>query len=74
VEAGAEVSVDSGLRAAEKLQAFLDRRSEGPDLAEMMVQVDRIIAAVKSTVPWEMWGQLSRSWNSRSSIQTALIR
>lgn len=37
MEAGAEVSVDSGLRAAEKLQAFLDRRSEGPDLAEMMV-------------------------------------
>jgi len=58
VDGGTEVSVDTGLRAAEKLQSFLDRRSEGPDVAEMMVQVDRIIKAVKSTVPESMWPEI----------------
>jgi hypothetical protein len=60
VDGGAEVSVDTGLRAAEKLQSHLDKRSEGPDIAQMMVKVDRIIRAVKSTVPEEMWGEIAR--------------
>jgi hypothetical protein len=58
VDAGTEVSVDTGLRAAEKLQSLLDRREEGADVAQMLVQVDRIIKAVKSTVPEEMWGDI----------------
>ena len=46
--------INAALRAAEKLQSLLDRRSEGPDVSEMMVQVDRIINAMKSTVLQEM--------------------
>ena len=58
VDDGTEVSIDTGLRAAEKLQSVLDRRSEVPDVAEIMVKVDHIIKAVKSTVPQEMWGEI----------------
>jgi hypothetical protein len=59
MNSGAEVSVDTGLRAAEKLQSLLDRREQGTDVAQMMVEVGRVIAAVKSTVPQEMWGEIA---------------
>jgi hypothetical protein len=53
-----EVSVDTGLRAAEKLQFFLDRRDPGADIAELRLQLGRIIDAVKSTVPEQLWGDI----------------
>ena len=49
----AEVSVDTGLRAAEKVQSVLDKRDQGDDIAEMRLQFHRILDAVKSTVPEE---------------------
>ena len=53
-----EVSVETGLRAAEKLQSVLDGRDQGIDVVKMMVEVNQIIDAVKSTVPQEMWGEI----------------
>jgi hypothetical protein len=60
VDGGVEVSVDTGLRAAEKLQALIDARAGQPDMAGIMVQMNRIIEAIKSTVPREMWGEIVR--------------
>lgn len=37
----AEVNVETGLRAAEKLQSILDSRDRGVDIAEMWVKLDR---------------------------------
>ena len=54
-----DVSVDTGLRAAEKLQSVLDGRDQGIDIAEMKAQLGRIIYAVKSTVPQQMWGEIA---------------
>lgn len=56
----AEVSVDTGLRAAEKLQSFLDRHDQRNEAADMRRQVNLILGAVKSTVPQEMWARSSR--------------
>lgn len=53
-----EVSVETGLRAAGKLQSVLDKQDTGTDVAEMIVKVDRIIDAVRSTVPQSMWGEI----------------
>src|SRR5277367_5522 len=53
-----EVSVETGLRAAEKLQSVLDGRELGADVLELKVQLGWIQAAVKSTVPEEMWGEI----------------
>ena len=53
-----EVSVDTGLRAAEKLQFFLDRRDPRADIAELGAQVNRIVGAVKAVVPEQMWGDI----------------
>jgi hypothetical protein len=60
VDNDVQVSVETGLRAAEKLQAVLDGRDHGDDLAEMRLQVNQILDAVRSTVPQEMWGQIAR--------------
>jgi hypothetical protein len=58
VDDGAEVSVDTGLRAAEKLQAVLDKGDHSAEMAKMRVQFNWILDAVKSTVPQEMWGDI----------------
>jgi hypothetical protein len=59
VDDDAEVSVETGLRAAEKLQAVLDKGDHGAEMADMRLQVYRILDAVKSTVPQEMWGVIA---------------
>jgi hypothetical protein len=58
VDDDTEVSVDTGLRAAEKLQFFLDRRDQGDEIAQMRGQVNQIVDAVKSVVPERMWGDI----------------
>ena len=55
-----EVSVETGLRAAEKLQSVLDGRERGTDILELRVQLGHIIEVVKSTVPQELWGEIIR--------------
>ena len=56
VDDGTEVSVETGLRAAEKLQSVLDGRERGTDILDLKVQLSQICNAIKSTVPQEMWG------------------
>jgi hypothetical protein len=53
-----EVSVDTGLRAAEKLQALMNSRDYSAEMAEIRLQLARIIDAVKTTVPQSMWGTI----------------
>ena len=49
MDVDAEVGVDTGLRAAEKLQSLLDKRDQGDEVADMRRQVNMITDAVKST-------------------------
>jgi hypothetical protein len=53
-----EVSVETGLRAAEKLQSVLDGRERGTDVLELKVQLGRIGEAVRAVVPQEMWAAI----------------
>ena len=53
-----EVSVETGLRAAEKLQSVLDGRERGTDVLELKVQLDRIGEAVRAVVPQQMWAAI----------------
>lgn len=52
--------METGLRAAEKLYTVSRETSTGPDVADMMIQLQPITAAVKAIVPREMWGQILR--------------
>ena len=58
VDDDAEVSIDTGLRAAEKLQSILDKRDQGDEIAKIRRQVNLIHDAVKAVVPEEYWGQI----------------
>ncbi|MDP7735134.1 hypothetical protein [Mycobacterium paragordonae] len=53
-----EVSVDTGLRAAEKLQMLMSTRDYDAEMADMRLWVGRIITAVKTSVPQSMWGAI----------------
>ena len=46
-----DVSIDTGSRAAEKLQALIDARAGEADLASLRVQVGRIIEVVRTFIP-----------------------
>ena len=58
VDDGTEVSVETGLRAAEKLQCVLDGRERGTDVLELKVQLGRIGEAVRAVVPQSMWAAI----------------
>ena len=53
-----EVSVETGLRAAEKLQSVLDGRQRGADVLELKVQLGQISEAVRAVVPQSMWAAI----------------
>ena len=53
-----EVSVETGLRAAEKLQSVLDGRDRDTEVLELRVQLDRIDEAIRSVVPQSMWAEI----------------
>ena len=69
-----EVSVETGLRAAEKLQSVLDGRQRGADVLELKVQLGQIGEAVRSVVPESMWPEIvdgPRSWSSTRRRSTS---
>jgi len=53
-----EVSMETGLRAAEKLQSVLDGRERGTDVLELKVALYQTSQAVRSVVPQEMWAAI----------------
>ena len=53
-----EVSVETGLRAAEKLQSVFDGPERGTDVLELKVQLGRIGEAVRAVVPQQMWAAI----------------
>lgn len=55
-----EVAVDAttAMNAASKLQAVLDVRNNGTSIADMMLKVQQISDAVRSTVPEAMWADI----------------
>ena len=58
VDDGTEVSVETGLRAAEKLQSVLDGRDWGTEVLELKVALDQTRQAVRSVVPQSMWAAI----------------
>jgi hypothetical protein len=46
--------------AAGHLQSLIESRAGTLDMAQIVVQLDRIIEAVRSTVSREMWGEIVR--------------
>ena len=58
VHPNTKVDINTGMIAAGRLQAMIDSRGGQTDLTNIIVQVDRVIKAVQSTVPQHMWGEI----------------
>ena len=58
LDSGTKVDVNTGIVAAGRLQSLIDSRDYDHELLVMKVQMAAICAAVKSTVPHEMWGEI----------------
>jgi hypothetical protein len=72
VDDGTEVSVETGLRAAEKLQSVLDGRDRGTEVLELKVALDLTRQAVRAVVPESMWGALIAKLEELEQDQEAL--
>ena len=60
VDSDTDVYVNTGMIAAGRLQALIESRASGTSMAEILVQTDRIIGVIQSTVPPELWGEIVR--------------
>ncbi|MGO4445070.1 hypothetical protein AB4Z42_17095 [Mycobacterium sp. 2YAF39] len=58
VDSDTSVDVHTGILAASRLQSILDARVEQPNLLQIRVQLNKIVDAVRSTVPQEMWADI----------------
>ena len=58
VDSDTKVDVSTGMVAAGRLQSLLDAGDHDHELLAMKVQMAAICAAVKSTVPQSMWGEI----------------
>ena len=72
VDPDTKVDVKTGMIAACRLQALIDSRAGQPDMADIMVQMNHIIEAVKSTVPRELWGEIVRKLDQLEQHSKAL--
>ncbi len=60
VDPDTKVDVNTGMIAAGRLQALIDSRASGTSMVDMWVKMDKIINAIQSTVPEEMWPEILR--------------
>jgi hypothetical protein len=60
VDSGTKVDVSTGMIAAARLQALIESRASGTRIADLRVQMSRIIDAIHSTVPEELWPEIVR--------------
>jgi hypothetical protein len=63
VDPDTKVDVNTGMIAASRLQALIESRASGTSIAEMLVEMNRIINAVKSTVSEDLWPEILRRMN-----------
>jgi hypothetical protein len=55
VDPGTKVDMSTGMIAAGRLQALIESRASGTSMVQIIAQLDRIIRAIHSTVPEELW-------------------
>ncbi len=60
VDSGTRVDVGTGMVAAARLQALTESRASGTRIADLRVQMSRIIDAIHSSVPEELWPEILR--------------
>src|SRR6476646_1901387 len=72
VDSYTKVDVNTGMVAAGRLQSLIDSRDYSREMLVMKVQLAAICAAVKSTVPHEMWGEIIEKLDEAEQHQESL--
>jgi len=72
VDPDTKIDVNTAMIAAGRLQALIESRAGQPDMADMLVQINRIINAVKTTVPEEMWPEIVRKMKGEDEASELL--
>src|SRR6476620_1770800 len=67
-----KVDVNTGIIAAGRLQSLADSRDYDHELLAVKVEMAAICAAVKSTVPQSMWGEIIEKLDEAEQHQEAL--
>ena len=73
VDPDIKVDVNTAMIAAGRLQSLLDTRAGQPDIVDIMVKQNRIIAAIRSTVPESLWPETRAKlmgWRPRRARQS----
>ena len=68
VDGDVDMSVDTGLRAAEKLQALIDSRAGQADMARMRAEMGRVIEVVRTFIPAERWPDVQAALRGQTPI------
>ncbi|MGO9152409.1 hypothetical protein [Mycobacterium sp.] len=64
--------MNTGMIAAGRLQALIESRASATSMVDMWVKMDRIINAIKSTVPEEMWPEIVRKMKGEDEASELL--
>ena len=72
VDSDTKVDINTGVVAAGRLQSLIDSRDYDHELLVMKVQMAAICAAVRSTVPQEMWSEIIEKLDEAEQRQDAL--
>ena len=67
VDSDTKVDVSTGMIAAGRLQAMIESRT--PSMLNMWVQLNRIIDAIHSSVPEELWPEILRKLDGGADTQ-----
>ena len=68
VDGDVDMSVDTGLRAAEKLQALIDARAGQADTARMRAEMGRVIEVVRTFIPAERWPDVQAALRGETPV------
>ena len=71
VDSGTRVDVSTGMIAAGRLQALIESRGSGTRIADLRVQMGRIIDAIHSSVPEELWPEILRKIDGPVAADTS---
>ena len=72
VDSDSKVDVNTGMIAAARLQALIESRGSGTRIADLRVQMGRIIDAIHSTVPEELWPEILRKIDGPVAADTPM--
>ena len=72
VDSGTEVDVNTGMIAAARLQVLIESRASGTSMVDMWVKMGRIIDAIHSSVPEELWPEILRKIDGPVAADTPI--